>query len=305
MTILSFNGNKVKRHLKKRDAQSVQKERLNNPYFIFLHNDIVIYHYKAGRAELYCDENTLSRFQIDWEKACLLGWEQERPVLAAPLFDIPETLPDGFYHIALKESYKQGLFISNQSGALAQAVSLLSWHKNNSFCARCGHETVMSDGGMKRICHQCQIEHFPRVDPVVIMLVHYEDYCLLARSPHFEQNNYSCLAGFVEQGETLEMAVRRESLEEMGVAIGEVNYYASQPWPFSHSLMLGCYAKALNLDVTIDHNEIEAGRWFSKQEVSQIIAHHHPENITLPPEGAIAHFLIKQWWKSKNNDILN
>ncbi len=153
----------------------------------------------------------------------------------------------------------------------------------------------MRGGGAKRQCPNCGAEHFPRTDPVAIMLPVRGEKCILARGPHFAPGSYSCLAGFIEHGETIEAAVRRESVEEMGLSIGRVAYHASQPWPFPYSLMIGCHAEVLSDDFTIDRSELEDGRWFSRAEVRTMLAGTHENGLRVPPSGAIATHLIKAW----------
>ncbi|WP_297323384.1 NAD(+) diphosphatase [uncultured Bartonella sp.] len=296
---IAFIGNPINRQLEKRTDTIVTEQRNRHPHFIVLNGFSIIYRNVGGIADLYLDEKSLEFFKPQWEEACLLGWEAEHPVIALPVQEFPGQPPSPFNQVGLREAYSRSLFSQNQSGALAHAYSLLMWHRNNRFCSRCGKPSRIAAGGAKRICTACGTEHFPRTDPVAIMLVHYEDKCLLARTHSFEQGRYSCLAGFVEQGETLEMAVRREAREEMGVEIGKVVYLASQPWPFPHSLMLGCHAAALSDKIIIGHDEIENGRWFSREEVALMMAGHHEQGLHLPPSGAIAHFLIKQWLEKK------
>ena len=153
----------------------------------------------------------------------------------------------------------------------------------------------MCGGGAKRRCESCGAEHFPRTDPVVIMLAVRDGRCLLGRGPQFPEGWYSTLAGFVEPGETVEEAVRREILEESGIRIGTVTYLASQPWPFPHSLMLGCLGEAIGDTIDFDKTELEDCRWFSRDEVAQMLAGTHPEGIVSPPGGAIARALIRYW----------
>jgi len=176
----------------------------------------------------------------------------------------------------------------------ATGKAILSWHEGHGFCARCGFETVMNDAGWQRNCPACRASHFPRTDPVVIMLITHGNSVLMGRSPGWPQGMYSLLAGFVEPGETLEAAVRREVFEEAGVEVGQVNYLASQPWPFPASLMLGCAGVATSLKITIDPKEIEDAVWVTKEEMMDIFAGQHP--VILPArKGAIAHFLLENW----------
>ena len=181
-----------------------------------------------------------------------------------------------------------------------QAKALLDWHKRHGFCPNCGTATQMRDGGYRRLCPDCGSEHFPRTDPVVIMLplVKAEDggeECLVGRNLRFPPGLFSAFAGFVEPGESMEEAVRRELREEVELAVGGVHYHATQPWPFPSSLMLGCYAEALSRDFQIDGNEIEAARWLSKDQARARLAHQIEDEIKLPATIAIAHHLIRDW----------
>ncbi|MEQ6249150.1 NAD(+) diphosphatase [Sulfitobacter sp. HNIBRBA3233] len=172
--------------------------------------------------------------------------------------------------------------------------AVFGWHEIHRFCARCGCESEMTQGGWQRQCPACKAGHFPRTDPVVIMLITHENSVLMGRSPGWPQGMYSLLAGFVEPGETLEAAVRREVFEEAGVRVGEVGYLASQPWPFPASLMFGCWGQATSTEITIDPVEIEDARWISREEMMDISAGFHPA-IKPARKGAIAHFLIERW----------
>jgi NAD+ diphosphatase len=181
-----------------------------------------------------------------------------------------------------------------EAGILATAKALLGWHATHRFCARCGTATAPAHAGWQRVCPACGAHHFPRTDPVVIMLVTRGDRLLLGRSPGWPPGMYSLLAGFVEPGETVEAAVRREVAEETGVRVGTVGYLVSQPWPYPASLMLGCRAKALSEDITIDPVELEAACWVTRAEMLAAVAGQHPD-IRPPRRGAIAGFLIGHW----------
>ncbi|MEM6896034.1 MAG: NAD(+) diphosphatase [Pseudomonadota bacterium] len=176
----------------------------------------------------------------------------------------------------------------------ATARALFEWHRTHSFCATCGAPSEMAQRGWQRDCPSCGRHHFPRTDPVVIMLVLRGNSVLLGRSPGWPDRMYSLLAGFVEPGETLEAAVRREVLEETNVTVGKVGYLASQPWPFPASLMFGCIAEALSTEITIDPVELEHARWATREEVIEAMAGRHPE-IAAARKGAIAHFLLSRW----------
>lgn len=229
------------------------------------------------------------------EHAVLLGQSEAGPVVAAPAGIEPDDLPDEIKAIDHRSVFVQGLVASETLGELAQGASLLHWNKMHKYCGRCGAQTEMRIGGYKRVCTNCQAELFPRTDPVVIMLAVSRERCLLGRSPHFTPNMYSALAGFVEPGETIEQAVRRETLEESGIQLGRVAYHASQPWPFPHSLMIGCFGEALGEEIRFDSAELEDCRWFGREEVRAILAGTHEGGIGCPPHGAIAHHLIRAW----------
>jgi NAD+ diphosphatase len=189
----------------------------------------------------------------------------------------------------------QGLTDNGHLSAIAEAKALLHWHLRHRFCANCGQPTRVVQGGWRRDCPACAAQHFPRTDPVVIMLATVGDRCLLGRSRRFVQSMWSCLAGFVEPGESIEQAVRREILEESGIVCGRVGYFASQPWPFPMSLMIGCHAEALSIDLTVDRNELEDARWFDREEVALMLLRRHPDGLGTPPPVAIAHHIIRAW----------
>ena len=178
---------------------------------------------------------------------------------------------------------------------LAEGKALLNWHMRHRFCPNCGATTQLIAGGWRRDCPSCKTEHFPRTDPVVIMLPVAGSSCVLGRSYRFARGMWSCLAGFMEPGETIEEAVRRETHEEAGIACGRVNYFASQPWPFPSSLMIGCHAEALTREIVIDRSELDDARWFGREEVATMLLRSHPEGFSTPPEVAIAYHIIRAW----------
>ena len=189
----------------------------------------------------------------------------------------------------------QGLVPPETLGMLGQAKALFYWHARHHFCGVCGGETHIAAAGWRRDCPHCKAQHFPRTDPVVIMLAHDGGRCLMGRQARFPPGMYSCLAGFLESGETIEDAVRREIAEEAGVVAGEVTYLASQPWPFPASLMIGCLARAETTELRVDKDELEDARWFTREECLAMLEGRHPERLTCPPPMAIAHHILKAW----------
>ncbi|XP_054895677.1 peroxisomal NADH pyrophosphatase NUDT12 [Poeciliopsis prolifica] len=192
-----------------------------------------------------------------------------------------------------------------EAGVVAQARSVLAWHSRYRFCPTCGGATKMEEGGYKRSCLNSECRSlqgvhntcYPRVDPVVIMLVIHPDgnQCLLGRKKVFPAGMFSCLAGFVEPGETLEEAVRRETDEESGVKVGPVQYVSCQPWPMPSNLMIGCLAAAVSTDITADENEIEEARWFPRQQVIDSLFRGDRSVFIVPPRQTIAHQLLRHW----------
>jgi NAD+ diphosphatase len=189
----------------------------------------------------------------------------------------------------------QGALPAEQLSAIAMAKSMVSWHQRHGFCPNCGARTAMKEGGWKRDCPSCKAEHFPRTDPVVIMLVTAGDKCLLGRQKRFPPGMYSCLAGFVEAAETIEDAVRREVFEEAGIRCTDVAYYMTQPWPYPSSLMIGCTARALGEDIVLDGMELEHARWFDRAEARLMVTRKHPDGLAGPHPFAIAHHLVGRW----------
>ncbi|HYP57863.1 MAG TPA: NAD(+) diphosphatase [Beijerinckia sp.] len=231
-------------------------------------------------------------------ETAFLGMDGEDPLFATLIeAETPENAQgrDDIAMIDLRSIATQGLVPAETLGVLGQAKSLMYWHTRHRFCSNCGAPSIVLAAGWRRECPACKASHFPRIDPVVIMLVHEGEECLLGRQAGFPAGMYSCLAGFVESGETCEDAVRREVFEEAGIGVGRVDYLASQPWPFPASLMIGCIAVAASHALTVDHRELEDARWFSREEVKLMLAKSHPAGLTCPPKLAIANLLIRAW----------
>lgn len=176
----------------------------------------------------------------------------------------------------------------------ATARAILTWHSTHQFCAKCGAKSTLTQAGWQRDCAACDGKHFPRTDPVVIMLITRGDSVLVGRSPGWPEGMYSLLAGFVEPGESIEAAVRREVFEESGIRVGRVDYLASQPWPFPASLMFGCWGEALSTEIEIDPDEIEDAKWVTRSQMLEVFAGNDPAMLPAR-KGAIAHFLLHHW----------
>ncbi len=246
-----------------------------------------------------------------------LGWSELEPCLttASPLFlgllegtayfviDLSRDAAaagavealDG-YRFEEARAAAENLLSGPEAGIVAQGRAQVNWHNRHGFCSVCGHPTVVKRGGQKRECPDCRAEHFPRVDPVIIMVVADGDRCLLGQSRGrlAAMNRYSALAGFVDQGESIEEAVAREVMEEAGIRVKNVRYHSSQPWPFPSSLMIGCHAEAASTDIAMDNEEMTDVQWFDREEVLWALEG-KSEKLLTPGPIAIAHHLIKAW----------
>jgi NAD+ diphosphatase len=294
--LVGFSGNRIDRLSENRDEEALALALAASDARVLVSRSgrLVLKANGAGFSAWFgVGESAVAGARL--EHAVLLGWDSGVPVLAAPGGIEPDDLPDGLKAIDHRSVYVQGLLDEATLGALAQGAALLAWNAANRFCGRCGAATEIRIGGYKRACTGCGAESFPRTDPVAIMLAVTREKCLLGRSPHFPPGMYSCLAGFIEPGETIEDAVRREIFEESGIRIGRVAYHASQPWPFPHSLMIGCFGEAMTDEIDADREELEDCRWFSRAEVLKVIAGTHEDGVTMPPKGAIAAHLIRAW----------
>jgi NAD+ diphosphatase len=235
----------------------------------------------------------------DPDAVCIfLGLDGERAVFALDVSNAAD--PANVGPLAglgyFRDARVAGSIVSiKHSAIIAQAKAMIDWHQRHGFCPRCGAPTKIMDAGYRRLCGKCHAEHFPRVDPVVIMLATHGEACLLGRGKQFPPGMFSALAGFVEPGETIEEAVRRELMEEASVKVGDVTYYATQPWPFPSSLMIGCFAKAESRDVKVDENELAEVRWLERSVARDLIEGRQVEGLRVPPPIAIAHHLIKTW----------
>lgn len=250
-------------------------------------------------------------FEDAREAPVLLGLDDHGPRFARDIsawepVEVPDTVgvffdPTRQVHPALSGKYEfaelRGVMTEltpRDAELVATAKAVIGWHQSHGFCAKCGARTGVGMAGWQRDCTTCGTHHFPRTDPVVIMLITHGNSVLMGRSPGWPDGMYSLLAGFVEPGETIEAAVRREVFEESGIRVGAVRYLASQPWAFPSSLMFGCQGEATSTDITIDPVEIEDAMWVTREEMADCFAGNNP-NMKPARKGAIAHFLIWNW----------
>ena len=197
--------------------------------------------------------------------------------------------------VDLRSLALQGVLCEAELLIAAQARALLGWHALNRCCVRCGSLVRATEGGWRRSCPACGLDTYPRTDPAVIMCITHNGRCLLGHESRFPEKMYSTLAGFVEAGDDIEHAVRREIKEEADIDVGEVRYVASQPWPFPHSLMIGCWGEALTDAIELDKTEIADARWFSREEAAAMLALAHPDGLFVPPAISMAHTLIRSF----------
>lgn len=231
------------------------------------------------------------------EAPIFLGLFEDAPVFAADFSHLaPERLERSFIAAAKLMDLRSvaGEIGAGEATVAATAKGVLGWHASHQFCSVCGGPSEIEDGGWRRRCTDCGAMHFPRIDPVVIMLITRGERVLLGRQESWPERVYSLLAGFMEPGETLEDAVRRETHEEAGVRVGRVRYLACQPWPFPSSLMLACAAEALTTEISIDTNELEDAMWISKSDLPDILAGKH-QQFAAPRVSAIARVVLSAW----------
>jgi NAD+ diphosphatase len=294
---LGFAGNGLDRAAQLRakpDAIAALRTSPDARYYAFCGDHAVLA--KAGAAPLWQAAGVPGQGQLREE--VFLGLEAGAPrfaVLIDPAQEEALKADEALLMIGLRALAFEGLVSPHHLGAIAQGKAMLHWHATHRFCSSCGVASEVADAGYKRVCPACATMHFPRTDPVVIMLAVRGDKALLGRSGRFPPGWYSTLAGFVEPGETIEDAVRRETFEEAGITCGRVTLMANQPWPFPASLMIGAYAEATSETITVDTEELEDCRWFSRAEIRQMIAGTHPEGLGVPMKMSIASHLIRHF----------
>ena len=294
-SLVGFSQNRLIRDAENRSEETMV-EAVSNPkarFFLFSGNRVLLR--KEDEVKVLFTKEEAETFDINMAAAVLLGESEDGPQIAVPLKEELAEVEDPLRAYDLRSLLYSGSVSDEHAGAIAQAGSMLHWHSINQFCGRCGAKSELMIGGYRRDCPNCGLKIFPRTDPVVIMLGVKGDKCLMGRSPHFPEGWFSTLAGFVEPGETIEDAVRRETFEESGIKIDRVHYHASQPWPFPHSLMIGVHCEAVSDEINMDESELEDCRWFTREEVKLMMREEHPDGYICPPNRAISSALIKFW----------
>ncbi len=297
---IGFSVNPLDRVSGQREDAGFIAEKLahSSSRFLALAGDTPLLRLRDGIHDALFDREEIESFK-DSRQSVFLGLQPDGSAVFAWGFD--KTLTDELAWrsdveaVDLRSLAMRGLVAAGILGELSTAKEVLDWHQRHRFCANCGHESKPTCGGWRRDCPNCSTQHFPRVDPVVIMLAIDGERCLMGRQTRFPEKMYSALAGFLEPGETIEDAVRREILEESGISCSHVRYFASQPWPFPSSLMVGCFARAVGNEITVDIKELEDARWFTRAEVIEMLAESHPEGFNAPKPVAIAHHLLKEF----------
>lgn len=293
------------RRAEKRADEAWITARLNDPTsrFLLLADLNLAVDSSPDRTETairWYDPAAITALGLDPSAALFLGCDDKGAVFALSL-DIAEMAAlsggmDGLKPLVdLRSLAMQGAMPTADLSLYAMARGLAAWHIGTRCCGRCGAHTNARDAGWRRRCWACGQEHFPRADPAVIVLITDGERCLLGHHRRYGHKFYSTLAGFVEPGEDIEGTVRREMYEEVGIMIGEVTYLASQPWPFPHTLMFGCWAHALTTDITIDEEELIDARWFTRDDIRAMMAESHPDGYTVPGAHSIAWALIKSF----------
>jgi NAD+ diphosphatase len=295
-----FSGNRLNRHGDRRDDDAFMAAQEQRARFVIFDGAAVVPG-DTGQNRICHSERPASAHR---ESRVYCGEDAVGPIFAYTLIPTEDT--DDMGGLATTPPTQQPLRpfaelfdpLDTDLGLLAEAASLTGWHMRHKHCAKCGGLTVNEQGGWRRSCHACGTLHFPRTDPVVIMNVVDPETgdVLLGRQERFAEGMFSCLAGFVEPGESLEDAVRREVLEEAGIPLGRITYKASQPWPFPSTLMMGFEGEALAREITLDEAELAEARWFSKQELREIAPNPRDAGLlSIPPHLAIARTLLDDY----------
>ena len=295
----SFAGNILDRSEVERRDQNWISSLISNPETKFLLAKNLLFPVESKSKELvWLTKKSLSQISdtLSEDLFYLLGTKDNVGYFALDITNITVNTLDAWEFLEPREI----ALSANETDVaiMAQAKSQIYWHSSHRYCSKCGSLSIPQKGGIVRTCQNCEMQHFPRTDPVVIMLVYKDQHCLLGQNRRRANGFYSALAGFMDHAESIEEAVRREVKEESGVDIKSVIYHSSQPWPYPHSLMIGCLAEAKDTQIAIDEEELSDVRWFSREEIIRAFeaqAKGESHDFYLPGSIAIAHHLIKYW----------
>lgn len=276
--MIPFTNNPLDRSAEHRKDATWIRERLDDPSTI-----VMAMH--EGKPLVH--ENALARIAIVDEAPLFLGTLNDVAYFAIETERSDRGAFEDFRAVAL-------MLPAEEASIVATARCLFEWHRRHGFCSVCGQATDVTSSGWQRVCPACSAEHFPRVDPVVIMLPLFEDRCLVGRQFAWPKGRMSALAGFVEPGETIEEACAREVNEEAGLIATRVTYFGSQPWPFPSSLMIGLFAEVANANAIADGIELEEVRWLTREEARALLDGTHPDLLAPSPLGISRH-LIEHW----------
>ena len=279
MSTLAYTGNSLDRRANRRGDAAWLAARRNASNARMIHIN--------GDKTIFADGRLVTDVAAATTEIVFLGADSEGAPWFACRSDHGANLRD------LRSLALEGLLPHDELGILAEARSLVHWHERRTFCSNCGARNESADAGFRRHCPGCNADHFPRTDPVIIIVPRREASILLGRHASWQPGMYSALAGFMEPGETIEDAARREVFEEAGIRLGKVAYIASQPWPFPASLMIGLIGEALTGDITIDAEELEDACWFSFEEARMMVDCNHPDGLRAANPMAIAHLLVR------------
>jgi len=303
---LVFTGNRFDRAAHLRNDANWLAEKLKDPSsrFLPMHRQKALIDLPGGPCIDWRGATDIQSYLDDGANLIFLGIADFSCHFAVDVSSIenPKQLPNSDWGKFIDVRSVSAQLRPGEAGALAQARSMVAWHDNHGFCSVCGSKSAIQELGYSRKCtnEACNAPHFPRTDPVAIMMVTMGDKCLLGTGHNFPKQQYSALAGFIEPGETIEQGVRREVFEETGIKTGDVRYHSSQPWPYPSSLMIGCFAEALSEEITIDEKELADARWFTRDEIVTMIERSGTnETPRLSPPMAIAHQLAKAWIEEK------
>lgn len=291
-----FANNPLFRINNEKDQSGFVAEKQNDPHSLVIplwRGDPLVADAKAG----FLSVAAISEFPAS-TPVVFLGLKDGRAYFGADISaaaQTPEAAPFAEIGEYMPLRMAAGVLPRDDIAIIGQARWLFEWHRKHPFCAVCGGKTEIIAGGAKRRCPHCEAEHFPRSDPVAIVLAVHEDACLLGRGPHFPPGFLSALAGFIEAGETPEEAAKRELLEEAGVKLTDIRYQFSQPWPFPSSMMMGFIADVEDRTITLDKEEIEEARWVDLAGINTLLAGGDYEGVFLPPKFTIARQLIERW----------